>query len=91
MLALFSPLHTHTSYYPLMPAFQRDSSNVKPLPHTPSTTIPQPTQGALDSEVGEVNLDLIHMFDHKYAVLPARPDLLVLPSSLKPFAKVRWF
>lgn len=56
-------------------------------PTTPTSTAPQQTQGALD-ESAEVNLDLIHMFDRKYAILPVRPDILILPSSLKPFAKV---
>ena len=41
-------------------------------------------------ELTDVNLDLVHAFDidFHHAVLPARPDLLLLPSNLKPFAKV---
>ena len=36
----------------------------------------------------EVNLDLVHAFESQYALLPVRPDFLLLPSDLKPFAKV---
>ena len=39
-------------------------------------------------EPTEVNLDLVHAFESQYAVLPVRPDILLLPSDLKPFAKV---
>ena len=44
-------------------------------------------------ETTDVNFDLVHAFDvdFNHAVLPARPDLLLLPSDLKPFAKVNWF
>ena len=36
-----------------------------------------------------MNLDLVHAFESQYALLPVRPDILLLPSDLKPFAKVR--
>ena len=38
----------------------------------------------------DVNLDLVHALDidFHHAMLPARPDILLLPSDLKPFAKV---
>lgn len=39
----------------------------------------------------EVTLDLVHTLDYQYAMLPVRPDLLLLPSDLKPFAKVGVF
>ena len=41
-------------------------------------------------ELTDVNLDLVHALDidFHHAMLPARPDILLLPSDLKPFAKV---
>ena len=39
-------------------------------------------------EPTEVNLDLMHAFESQYALLSVRPDILLLPSDLKPFAKV---
>ena len=40
------------------------------------------------SEPCEVNLDYIHAYEEGHAVLPVRPDVLLLPSDLKPFVKV---
>lgn len=42
-------------------------------------------------ELTDVNLDLVHAVDvdFRHAMLPSRPDILLLPSDLKPFAKVR--
>ena len=38
----------------------------------------------------DVNVDLVRALDidFNHSTLPARPDLLLLPSDLKPFAKV---
>ena len=36
----------------------------------------------------EVNLDLLLAYDEGHALLPVKPDILVLPSDLKPFVKV---
>jgi len=38
--------------------------------------------------MGKMNLDLPHMYEYGYATMPAKPDLLVFSSTLKPFAKV---
>ena len=44
-------------------------------------------------ETTDINLDLVHAFDidFNHVTMPARPDLLLLPSDLKPFAKVSYF
>lgn len=47
------------------------------------TDAPRPT-----SDQCEVNLDYVQAFEEQYACLPARPDILLLPSDLKPFIKV---
>ena len=41
-----------------------------------------------DEETTEVNMNLIDAFENGHALLPLRPDLLLLPSDLKPFIKV---
>ena len=82
------------SYYPLLPAYRREDYSSKSKPPqsasaTPTTSVPDtPLQTSLADETSEVNLDLIHMFDYKHACMSVRPDLLLLPSDLKPFAKV---
>ena len=75
--------NTHTSYYPLVPAFYReDGSSSKKADRDGEKSQPP------FAESTEVNLDLIHGLDYQNAMLPVRPDLLLLPSDLKPFAKV---
>ena len=60
---------------------------MKPEPDSASesatTEVPRPP-----CEACEVNLDYIHAFEEQQASLPARPDILLLPSDLKPFVKV---
>ena len=79
--------HTH-SYYPLIPSFrkedhqQQQNGNLK-------TENPNSNHNSQPDDPVEVNFDLIHAFDDRHALLPVRPDVLFLPSDLKPFAKVR--
>lgn len=76
-----------SSYYPLLPAFGKEELRSQPKsPQTNGAATPTSQQ----APSAEVNLDLMHMFDeYEYACLPVRPDVLLLPSNLKPFAKVR--
>ena len=82
-------IHTHHSYYPLVPPYRKEEprQQVKPEPDAASesatTEVPRPP-----CEACEVNLDYIHAFEEQQASLPARPDVLILPSDLKPFVKV---
>lgn len=78
-------------YYPLLPAFSKEEIPSKDKIQTP--TGKEGAEAAATAqqleEKAEVNLDLIHMFDkYGYAQLPVCPDILILPSNLKPFAKV---
>ena len=38
--------------------------------------------------IPDVNFDLLLAYEKGHALLPVRPDVLVLPSDLKPFVKV---
>lgn len=80
-----------SSYYPLLPAFAKEEPKTQPkAPHTPGAeTTPTSHQCAPTGEQAAVNLDLLHMFEDEFACIPVRPDILILPSNLKPFAKVR--
>ena len=69
------------SYYPLLPPFRKED-------HQQQATKKEEEEDELWEEPTEVNLDLVHAFESQYAVLPVRPDILLLPSDLKPFAKV---
>ena len=71
--------HTHThSYYPLVPPYRRE----EPHPHIKAESDSEPRPPS------EINMDYIQAFDERRATLPTRPDLLLLPSDLKPFIKV---
>ena len=70
----------------------------KPSPSTTGTSVNGASLGSEANgilvqpreELTDVNLDLVHALDidFHHAMLPARPDILLLPSDLKPFAKV---
>lgn len=70
------------SYYPLLPPFRKEDHQQQ------ATKKEEEEEDELWEEPTEVNLDLVHAFESQYAVLPVRPDILLLPSDLKPFAKV---
>ena len=70
------------SYYPLLPPFRKED-------HQQQGTKKEEEEEETWEEPTEVNLDLVHAFESQYALLPVRPDILLLPSDLKPFAKVR--
>lgn len=56
---------------------------VKPDPST-SGDMPRPPT----NEGCDVNIDYIQAFEEGKATLPVKPDILILPSDLKPFIKV---
>ena len=49
----------------------------------PQNDVPRPP-----SEACDINLDYVQAFEEGHASMPARPDILLLPSDLKPFVKV---
>lgn len=69
------------SYYPLYPPYIKDelttnkSSNSSD--HTPYM-----------DNLPEVNMDMLLAYEKGHVTLPVKPDLLILPSTLKPFVKV---
>lgn len=75
------------SYYPLVPPYRKEEGRTQVKTETTDsegpTDVPHPP-----SEQCEVNLDYIQAFEEQYASLPERPDILLLPSDLKPFIKV---
>ena len=79
-LKLATLTHTH-SYYPLVPPYRREE------PH-PQIKAEPGSKPRPPSEACEVNMDYIQAFEERRATLPTRPDLLLLPSDLKPFIKV---
>ena len=85
---LHTHTHTHThSYYPLVPPDRRDQTHAQAASTASenASDVPRPP-----SEACEVNLDYIQAFEEQHATLPARPDVLLLPSDLKPFVKVHY-
>jgi DNA polymerase alpha subunit B len=85
MAALAGHILRQQCYYPLIPPYRRDQTHTQAV-----STI---SEGASDVprppiEACEVNLDYIQAFEEQHATLPVRPDLLLLPSDLKPFVKV---
>ena len=82
--------HTHThihSYYPLVPPYRKEEACPQVKPESNSSEdandVPRPP-----NEACEVNLDYVQAFEEQHASLPARPDILLLPSDLRPFVKV---
>ena len=73
--------HTVHSYYPLVPPYCKEEPH--PQVKAEPDELPRPP-----SEMCEVNLDYIQAFEERRSFLPARPDILLLPSDLKPFVKV---
>jgi len=68
-----------SSYYPLLPAFRQSAKS----------TNQNPSSSDIDEETTEVNFNFIDAFENGHALLTVRPDLLILPSDLKPFIKAR--
>ena len=70
-----------------MPPYRKEEGRTQVKTETTDsngpTDVPRPP-----SEQCEVNLDYIQAFEEQYTSLPARPDILLLPSDLKPFVKV---
>lgn len=83
IIHLLSP--PYSSYYPLLPPFRKEDQQA----HGARRGDEGKEGEEVQEEPTEVNLDIVHAFESQYAVLPARPDILFLPSDLKPFAKVR--
>lgn len=55
-----------------------------------SLSVPETTGEQMSSLVSpDINMDVLQAFEKGHALLPARPDILLLPSNLKPFVKVR--
>ena len=74
------------SYYPLVPPYRREEVKLEPGAGGGDVPRPPTSEGGCD-----INMDYVQAFEEGRASLPVRPDLLVLPSDLKPFVKVYQF
>ena len=81
LLFLVNFIFLSCSYYPLYPPFVREETVTK------ATDIKSSSTPYLE-HLPEVNLDLLLAYNEGHALLPVKPDILVLPSDLKPFVKV---
>ncbi len=72
------------SYYPLLPAFRRDDHSA--TASTPTSAMD--SQASVENELTELNMNFIDAFENGHALMSVMPDILILPSDLKPFIKV---
>lgn len=85
-LTLLSFIFSSDSYYPLYPPYLKEDTVTK-------ATSTMETTGSYIENLPEVNLDVALAYGDSetagHANLNVLPDLLVLPSKLKPFVKVK--